>query len=301
MSHMPTLSSMRMRYGSLYCCFLERPVHEVFFSCSAQLISSAHANLCMLGRSVDEIPCCAAQERLLEQLSQDISAAMLAEGKQKRAAMRQLMCKVQEIHTTLLKHLAKEEEQLFPLLLKHFSYSEQARFLPRPAMCQLLRMQIKAHSCLVTQTGPATVAPCHQDIAAVPLSMRKALTPLCVCAGAAGGAAAVLHPADICGAGARMADSGHATVRAEGPSHAGALSSSQHICSQCGPCEDTCVLLKAMLTFLPRCRAHASANAHLPAADSAGGARQHAAAAACGLAVPKKQGALPGKRACHRH
>ena len=42
------------------------------------------------------------------------------------AAIRQLVCKVQEIHTTLLKHLAKEEEQLFPLLLKHFTYSEQA-------------------------------------------------------------------------------------------------------------------------------------------------------------------------------
>ena len=52
---------------------------------------------------------------------------MLAEGKQKRAAIRQLVCKVQAIHTTLLKHLAKEEEQLFPLLLKHFTYSEQAR------------------------------------------------------------------------------------------------------------------------------------------------------------------------------
>ena len=51
---------------------------------------------------------------------------MLAEGKQKRMAIRQLVCKVQEIHTTLLKHLAKEEEQLFPLLLKHFTYSEQA-------------------------------------------------------------------------------------------------------------------------------------------------------------------------------
>lgn len=70
------------------------------------------------------------QERLIEQLSQAVSAAMLAEGKQKRAAIRQLMCKVQEIRTTLLKHLAKEEEQLFPLLLKHFTYSEQARALP---------------------------------------------------------------------------------------------------------------------------------------------------------------------------
>ena len=177
---------------------------------------------------------------------------MLAEGKQKRAAMRQLMCKVQEIHTTLLKHLAKEEEQLFPLLLKHFSYSEQARPLPCPAMCHLLRMQLRAQLCLLRQTRPATVAQRHQDVAAVPLSTHSALKPLCMRAGAAGGAAAVLHPADICGARACMADSGHATVRAEGPSHAGALNSSQHICSQCGPCEDACVLLKAMLTLLLR-------------------------------------------------
>ena len=72
----------------------------------------------------------AAQERLIEQLGHVVNAAMLAEGKQKRSAIRQLMCKVQEIHTTLLKHLAKEEEQLFPLLLKHFTYSEQASPLP---------------------------------------------------------------------------------------------------------------------------------------------------------------------------
>ena len=43
------------------------------------------------------------------------------------ASRRQLVCKVEEIHTTLRKHLAKEEEQLFPLLLQHFTHSEQAR------------------------------------------------------------------------------------------------------------------------------------------------------------------------------
>ena len=32
---------------------------------------------------------------------------------------------VQEIHTTLHKHLAKEEEQLLPLLLQHFTHAEQ--------------------------------------------------------------------------------------------------------------------------------------------------------------------------------
>ena len=35
------------------------------------------------------------------------------------------MCKVEEIHTTLRQHLAKEEGQLLPLLLAHFSHGEQ--------------------------------------------------------------------------------------------------------------------------------------------------------------------------------
>jgi len=72
-------------------------------------------------------PFCAAgeQERLFEQLSQVINAAINAQGKQRRGVIRQLVCKVQEIQTTLLKHLAKEEEQLFPLLLQHFTYGEQ--------------------------------------------------------------------------------------------------------------------------------------------------------------------------------
>ena len=39
------------------------------------------------------------------------------------------MCKVEEIHTTLRKHLAKEEEQLLPLLVSHFSYDEQAELI----------------------------------------------------------------------------------------------------------------------------------------------------------------------------
>lgn len=39
---------------------------------------------------------------------------------------RSLICKVEEIHLSLRKHLAKEEDQLFPLLLKHFTFPEQA-------------------------------------------------------------------------------------------------------------------------------------------------------------------------------
>jgi hypothetical protein len=43
-----------------------------------------------------------------------------------RIACRGLLCKVEEVHRTLRKHLHKEEEQLVPLLLAHFSHGEQA-------------------------------------------------------------------------------------------------------------------------------------------------------------------------------
>lgn len=49
--------------------------------------------------------------------------------------MRQLACKVEEIHTTLRKHLAKEEEQLVPLLLQHFTFPEQAELVAQFLCC----------------------------------------------------------------------------------------------------------------------------------------------------------------------
>ena len=66
------------------------------------------------------------EERLFEQLSSLLTAALQQEGKERIATLRQLECKTEEVHTTLRKHLAKEEEQLFPLLLKHFTFAEQA-------------------------------------------------------------------------------------------------------------------------------------------------------------------------------
>ena len=41
-------------------------------------------------------------------------------------ALHKLVRKVEEVHTTLRQHLGKEEEQLLPLLLEHFSFDEQA-------------------------------------------------------------------------------------------------------------------------------------------------------------------------------
>jgi zinc finger-like protein len=45
------------------------------------------------------------------------------------------VCKVEAIHTTLRKHLAKEEAQLLPLLLHHFSYPEQAELVAQFLYC----------------------------------------------------------------------------------------------------------------------------------------------------------------------
>ena len=69
------------------------------------------------------------EERLFEQLSALLSIAVRQDGRQRAATLRQLECKIEEVHTTLRKHLAKEEEQLFPLLLKHFTFAEQVDFL----------------------------------------------------------------------------------------------------------------------------------------------------------------------------
>jgi len=69
------------------------------------------------------------EEHLFEQLTQLLAAA-LAQGESDRAAtIRHLLEKVEQIHTTVRKHLAKEEEQLFPLLLANFSHMEQAQLV----------------------------------------------------------------------------------------------------------------------------------------------------------------------------
>jgi zinc finger-like protein len=42
---------------------------------------------------------------------------------------------VEEIHITLRKHLSKEEAQLLPLLLQHFSHAEQAELVAQFLYC----------------------------------------------------------------------------------------------------------------------------------------------------------------------
>lgn len=56
------------------------------------------------------------EEALFEQLAGLLSAATRQTGAARHDTLRKLICKVEEIHTTLRKHLAKEEAQLLPLL-----------------------------------------------------------------------------------------------------------------------------------------------------------------------------------------
>lgn len=77
------------------------------------------------------------QEQLFDQLAQLLSRAVQEEGAagQQVATLRLLACKVEEVHTTLRNHLAKEEEQLLPLLLHHFSQREQAELVAQFFCC----------------------------------------------------------------------------------------------------------------------------------------------------------------------
>jgi len=49
--------------------------------------------------------------------------------------LRELACKVEEVSTTIRQHLEKEEEQLFPLLCEHFTYTEQASLIAQFLFC----------------------------------------------------------------------------------------------------------------------------------------------------------------------
>lgn len=75
------------------------------------------------------------EERLFEQLVTLIATALAATGAPRGEAVRELVCKVEEVHTTLRKHLRKEEEQLLPLLLHHFTVDEQAQLIAQSLCC----------------------------------------------------------------------------------------------------------------------------------------------------------------------
>lgn len=77
--------------------------------------------------------------RLFEELTSLVSQALTAcaaenwdEGVK---GIRQLTYKVEEVHTCIQRHLAKEEEQLHPLLLRHCSDAEQASLIAQFLFC----------------------------------------------------------------------------------------------------------------------------------------------------------------------
>ena len=69
------------------------------------------------------------QEALFDQLTELLAAALSQSSADRGQSVRLLLEKVSEIHSTVLHHLAKEEEQLFPLLLANFSHAEQAQLV----------------------------------------------------------------------------------------------------------------------------------------------------------------------------
>lgn len=68
---------------------------------------------------------------MLDNLQHLLDIAIRAEASEKESVVRELVCKVEEVHVTLQKHLRKEEEQLFPLVLEHFTFEEQADLVVR--------------------------------------------------------------------------------------------------------------------------------------------------------------------------
>jgi hypothetical protein len=77
---------------------------------------------------------CHAQDLLLDNLQLQLDAAIAAPAGSRADAIHEFTCKAEEVHVTLQKHLRKEEEQLFPLVLQHFTFQEQADLVVCPRL-----------------------------------------------------------------------------------------------------------------------------------------------------------------------
>ena len=78
------------------------------------------------------------EEALLGGVSPLLSAALSCpptDAPARRAALRALACQVEAVHTTLRKHLAKEQAMLLPMLREHFTPGEQARLVAQFVYC----------------------------------------------------------------------------------------------------------------------------------------------------------------------
>ncbi|XP_024528341.1 zinc finger protein BRUTUS isoform X2 [Selaginella moellendorffii] len=63
---------------------------------------------------------------LFEQLFELLNAVLAVKDDGLKESIRNVVCCTEALLTTLVQHLCKEEEQVFPLLVKHFTYDEQA-------------------------------------------------------------------------------------------------------------------------------------------------------------------------------
>ncbi|KAK3247543.1 hypothetical protein CYMTET_42962 [Cymbomonas tetramitiformis] len=68
-----------------------------------------------------------AEERLFEEFKSQLAAALSETGTRRKAVLKALCCTCEAIQITLQQHLAKEEEQVLPLVGCHFSVTEQAK------------------------------------------------------------------------------------------------------------------------------------------------------------------------------
>ncbi|KAI5083489.1 hypothetical protein GOP47_0003232 [Adiantum capillus-veneris] len=63
---------------------------------------------------------------LFNQVLELLNVALREKANTSTKLRRELICRTEAIQTTLCKHMSKEEEQVFPLLIQHFSTHEQA-------------------------------------------------------------------------------------------------------------------------------------------------------------------------------
>ena len=75
------------------------------------------------------------QELLFEHLQVIITRALAEPASLREHSISECVCKAAEVDVTLRKHLLKEEEQLFPLLLQHFTFAEQAELVVQFVCC----------------------------------------------------------------------------------------------------------------------------------------------------------------------
>ncbi|KAG6554197.1 hypothetical protein Mapa_004113 [Marchantia paleacea] len=66
------------------------------------------------------------ESELFDQMFLLLTAALKEKGSAPMELRRELICCTEAIQTTLCQHLSKEEEQVFPLLMLHFNFQEQA-------------------------------------------------------------------------------------------------------------------------------------------------------------------------------